>query len=327
MKIFSLLFPIAIGLGLGLDVAASAQPISGRSLADKSIAADRAYTDVRGSKVSLIKPTGFTTADKFPGFQQDSTQGSIVVTEIPASYQQVVVGFTAANLKTRGMTQIGREKITIDGNPGLLLQIAQAANGTTYRKWIAIFGDVNETVTIVATLPQDGKLSLFRSLKNSVTSAKWNKTKVVDPFADLKYAVTATPDLKFAKRIQNALLYTKNGAIPAADPNDPILVVTQALSTVVVIDPKEYSQKRLTQTQQAKNIEIIATDPVTIGGLQGYEIVANAIDASTNKPIVVYQVMLFEGQTYYIIQGLVDSNAKSKYLPEFKKISTSFRKK
>jgi hypothetical protein len=143
----------------------------------------------------------------------------------------------------------------------------------------------------------------------------------------LKYAVTATTDLKFAKRIQNSLLYTKDGMVPATNPNDPILVVSQAISTVVVIDPKDYSQKRLALTKQAKNIEIISTDPITIGGLQGYEIVANAVDAATNKPIVVYQVMLFEGQTYYIIQGLADSNAKSKYLPEFKKIATSFRKK
>lgn len=328
MKIFSRLFPIAIGLGLGLDVAARSQQIPVRSLANKPIVPDRqTHTDVRGSKVSLIKPPGFTTADTFPGFQQDSTQASIVVTEIPAGYPQAVAGFTAANLKSRGMTQIGKEKITIDGNPGLLLQLTQSANGTTYRKWIAIFGDASETVTIVATMPQKEQPSLFRSLKNSITSAKWSRTKVVDPFADLKYAVTATPDLKFTKRIQNALLYTKDGVVPATNPNDPILVVSQAISTVVVIDPREYSQKRLALTQQATNIEIVSTEPITIGGLQGYEIVANAVDASTNKPILVYQVMLFEGQTYYIIQGLVDSNAKSKYLPKFKEIAASFRKK
>jgi hypothetical protein len=326
MKIFRLL-TLAIGLGLGLDVAARAQQMPVRSLADKSISTNRSYTDVRGSKVSLITPSGFTAADTFPGFQQDSTQASIVVTELPASYQQAVAGFTAANLKTRGMTQIGKEQMTIDGNPGLLLQVTQAANGTTYRKWIAVFGDATETVTIVATVPQNQQPSLFRSLRSSITSAKWNKTKVVDPLADLKYAVTSTTDLKFAKRIQNSLLYTKDGVVPATNLNDPILVVSQAISTVVVIDPKDYSQKRLAVTQQAKNIEIVSTEPVTIGGLQGYEIVANAVDAATNQPIVVYQVMLFEGQTYYIIQGLIGSDAKSKYLPEFKKIATSFRKK
>jgi hypothetical protein len=327
MKIVSLLLPIAIGLGLGIDVAARSQQLPTRSLADNPIATDRSYTDVRGSKVSLIKPPGFATADTFSGFQQESTQASLVVTEMPGAYQQVVASFTADTLKTRGMTQIGKENITIAGYPGLLLQLTQSANGSTYRKWIAIFGDASETVAIVATLPQAGKPSLFRSLRTSVTSAKWNRTKVVDPFADLKYAVTATPDLKFAKRIQNALLYTKDGVVPATNPNAPILVVTQAISTVVVIDPKQYSQKRLTQTQQAKNIEIVSTAPITIGGLSGYEIVANAVDASTNKPIVVYQVMLFEGKTYYIIQGLVGSETKSKYLPEFKKIATSFRKK
>jgi hypothetical protein len=321
MNLFSRLLSITIGLGCGLDAATTI-------LSPSPVLADRqASAEVIGTKVSLTKPAGFTTAKTFSGFQQDSTQASIVVTEIPAAYQQVTADFTAANLKTRGINQLGRENIKIAGYPGLLVRVTQSANGTTYNKWIAVFGDDKETVSIVATLPQAGDASLFRSLRTSITSAKWNRTKVVDPLAGLQFTATATPDLKFTKRIQNALLYTKDGVIPAADPNDPLLVVTQAISTVVVVDPQQYAQKRLAQTQQAKNIQITSTTPITIDKLQGYEIIADAVDPTTDRPIVVYQVMLFEGQTYYIMQGLVGSNAKSKYLPEFKKIATSFRKR
>jgi hypothetical protein len=327
MNVFSRLVSIALGLGLGLE-STSAILLPKPALADRPISTDRqAYTEVRGTKVSLIKPSGFTTATTFPGFQQDSTQASIVVTEIPGAYQQVTADFTAANLKTRGMNQLSRDNVTIAGYPGLLVRVSQSANATTYNKWIAVFGDEKETVSIVATLPASGDASLLRSLRNITTSAKWNRTKVVDPFADLKFTVTATPDLKFAKRIQNALLYNKSGVFQSSDPDDPILVVSQAISTVIVSDPQQYAQKRLAQTQQAKNIKIVATTPMTINGLQGYEIIADASDATNNRPIVIYQVMLFEGQTYYIIQGLVGSNAKSKYLPEFKKIATSFRKR
>ncbi len=288
---------------------------------------DRAYTAVRGSKISLIKPSGFTDASTFPGFQQESTGASIVVTEIPGPYAKVTSGFNAATLKTRGITLVSKENIQIDRYRGLLLQVNQSLDARPFSKWITVFGDEQETVIVVATFPTDTATKLSRSLKNTVLSAKWSRDKVVDPFADLKFGVTATPNLKFAKRILNGLFYSKGGTFPLTSVNDPFLVVTEAISKVIVTDRQRFAEKRIGQVQQVKNIKIDSIQPISIGGLSGYEIIANATDVANNLPTTVYQVMLFEEQTYYIIQGLVGNSSKATYLPEFQKIATSFRKK
>jgi hypothetical protein len=308
------------------DVAAQIA-IAQTSPATKLPATPQADTAVRGSKISLIKPDGFTDSGTFPGFEQQSSGASIVVTEIPGPYSKVTSGFNAATLKTRGITLVSKENIRIEKYNGLLLQVNQSADNRAFSKWITVFGDEQETVIVVATFPTDTAAKLSRSLKNSVLSAKWSRDKVVDPFADLKFGVTATPNLKFAKRILNGLFYSKGGTFPLTSVNDPFLVVTEAISKVIVADRQRFAKKRIEQVQQVKNLKIGSVQPVSIGGLSGYEIIANATDMANDRPVTVYQVMLFEAQTYYIIQGLVDNSSKAEYLPEFQKIATSFRKK
>jgi hypothetical protein len=301
--------------------------ISQASPATKTPADPQACTAVRGSKISLIKPDGFTDSSTFPGFQQESSGASIVVTEIPGPYSKVTAGFNAATLKTRGITLVSKENIQIEQYQGLLLQVNQSLDSSPFSKWITVFGDEQETVIVVATFPKDTAAKLSRSLKNTVLSAKWSRDKVVDPFADLKFGVTGTPNLKFAKRILNGLFYSKGGTFPLTAVNDPFLVVSQSISKVIIGDRQRFAKQRIGQVQQVKNLKIGSIQPISIGGLSGYEIVANATDIANNQPTTVYQVMLFEEQTYYIIQGLVGNSSQAKYLPEFQKIAISFRKK
>src|SRR5579863_3418302 len=58
---------------------------------------------VRGTKVKLVRPEGFTDAKRFPGFQQDETGASVVVMEVPGPFKKVTAAFTAAGLKQGGM--------------------------------------------------------------------------------------------------------------------------------------------------------------------------------------------------------------------------------
>lgn len=283
------------------------------------------YTAVRGTKISLIKPEGFTEAETFPGFQQTDTGASIVITEMPAPYSQIASTFTKENLKARGMTLLGKQNVTIDDYKGQLLQVTQVAHFTTFAKWIAVFGDATATVILVASLPQEMEDTLSEPLRDSLLSAKWQKNKVLDPFAFLNFAIDTTPNLKFTQRVQNMLLYTKSGVIPTKSPEEPLFVVGPALSNIEVINQKQFSEKRIAQTEQVKNLAIDTSNEINIDGLSGYEIVARALDVETNTPLVVYQVMLFKGKTYYIMQGIVGSKLKTEYVDDFQKMARSFR--
>lgn len=283
---------------------------------------------VKGTKVNLVKPEGFVESSNFPGFQQNATGASIVVTEFPGAYSDVASGFTEENLKPRGMNLISKEKISIDSYQGFLIKFTQKADGQEYGKLGVIFGDDKESVFIVASFPVDLEKDLSTVLKDSIVSAKWDRKKEVDPFADLSFAVESSGSLKFAKRLQSTLLYSKDGKFPV-DVDTPIFIVGKSISDFPAgtIDQKAFSESRLNQSAENKNIAVEFGEAVTIDNLTGYEIIATGNDASSNTPIAIYQVILFDDKSYFILQGLVGAKSKDQFVAEFKKMARSFKKK
>ncbi|MBW4622495.1 MAG: DUF1653 domain-containing protein [Cyanosarcina radialis HA8281-LM2] len=289
--------------------------------------AQQGYSAVRGTKVSLIQPAGFTPADSFSGFQQLDTGASILVAEFPAPYPIVSNSFTTDTLKSRGMTLISKENVKVDGYSGLLMQVEQVANQQDFAKFILVFGDEAETVLLTASMPKDLQTRLAPTLKKSLLTAKWQKDKAVDPFADLPFAITSTPALKFSDRLINCLAYTQDGTMPVKSAAAPMLVACQSIGSARVSDREQFAKERLEKTALIEKISIESGKAIEINGIDGYEIIATASDSETKESIIVYQVLLFEPNSYYIIQGRVGSKLRSEYLDDFQIMAMSFKKK
>lgn len=296
--------------------------------AAQSDVAKAELVSVKGTKINLLKPEGFIESTNFPGFQQNTTGATIVVTEFPGPYTDIASGFTQENLKPRGMNLISKENISVDSYKGFLVKFTQNANGQDYGKLGLIFGDDKESIFIVASFPIELEKDLSNLLKDSLTSAKWDRKKEVDPFADLSFAVESGGELKFAKRLQSSLLYSKGGKFPV-DVETPIFVIGKSVSDfpTETTDYKALAESRLNQSVENKNIVIESGEAITIDNLKGYEIVASGNDSASNAPLAIYQVLLFDEKNYFIMQGLTGVKFKDASLTEFKKMARSFKKK
>jgi hypothetical protein len=283
---------------------------------------------VPGTKVSLAPPQGFTPAEKFPGFLSEETGASIMVTEMPAPYEKMVGAFDKDGLATKGMTLLSRKDVTIDGRPSVLLHIRQVAQSIAFLKWIVVTGNEQETALITATFPEEFKTRLSASLEKTVLGAKWDAEAKKDPLEGLNFSVEMDPALKIAGRMTNALMMTRDGALPGKPTDDPLLIVGSAISQVEVKDGKLFAEARLRKTTSVTDIRIRKTHEITINGLSGYEIIADARGGSdSEQPIVIYQVVLFDGSSYFIMQGFTASSEQQTYLGAFSRIARSFRKK
>ena len=65
--------------------------------------------------------------------------------------------------------------------------------------------------------------------------------------------------------------------------------------------------------------------PVQIQGLTAYELTADAKDAHTGSTIKLYQVVVPDAGSYFIIQGLAPSKGSGAMLDEFKRVAATFR--
>jgi len=284
------------------------------------------HSKVPGTRISLIKPEGFSPARRFSGFEQEDTSSSILVVEMPAPYREVIKGFSdVQTMNLQGMKLLRQEEIVVDGQAAKLFHVRQTARGITIVKWVVAFGDDTHVVLINAMCPQVHESTLGGPLRQAALSVKYDRDQAPSPNEGLPFTITHQGKLKRAARISNTLMYTLNGEARPQSPEDPLFVVSESVSTVSTANAKTFAEQRLRQMNTVKRISIRTTTPVTIDGLQGYEIEATAEDLRSGTPLAVYQVMLFD-DGYIVMQGMVGKSRQEEFLPEFKALARSLRR-
>jgi hypothetical protein len=285
------------------------------------------YVSFPASGVEIRQPPGFEKADSFDGFGQRQTQSSILAISVPGPYSKIAAGFTLEQMRARGWSLRRREKIEISGMPGILVHFEQPAYGTVFLKWLVAFGDEQSTKLVTAAFPKSQEQELSAVLKAAVLSARLAPSGPADPGAGLPFTIDASEQLKLAPGISNTLLYTKDGTAPIKSPEDPLFVAAPSLVKGLAGDKQQFAEQRLRQTASTKGLVIESTDAITIDGLEGYESVAKAEDARSGTSLVIYQAILFDQDSYVLMQGRVGAESSDTYLPEFKTMARSFKRK
>jgi hypothetical protein len=281
---------------------------------------------VPGTNVSLQPPEGFAPSESFPGFQSAEQQASIMVTQMPAPVAEVLKGMNKEALAARGMTLLSSSAERVGGREAQLLQVAQAAGGAEYLKWMLVTGDPKTTVLVVGTFPKNAGEAVGAAIRKSVLTSSLASGDPGDPFEGLRFRITPTQGLKIASRMSNMLLLTESGSPGPLGPGEPLYIVASSIGPGGGGDLKAFSEARARQTEQIQDLENVSGREITIGGLAAYELLADAKDVKSGTPIRLYQVIAPDGGGYFIVQAHVGSDRAAEMLPEFRRITESFRK-
>lgn len=316
MKILPFVFPILLFL-----------PVSSTNARSLPLAQTKPVK-VPGTKVSIIPPASLKPSERFPGFIDEETSSSIVITEMEGPYPEMAKVFTKEALATKGMNLLRKKKISLNGRAGILLHMEQEARSIAFLKWMVVTGNEKETVLVTATFPKEMKAQLSSAMERAALSVQWDAEAKIDPLAGLNFSFNDDPSLKFARRVSNNVMLTKDGALPGKPTNDPLFIIASSFSDVVVSDIKAFAERRLMQTEKVSSLAIKKQSDVTIAGLPGSEIVAEAQWGDLpDAPVIVYQVLLLDGKNYFIMQGFAPREEQEKYLEVFNRVAQSFRKK
>jgi hypothetical protein len=267
-------------------------------------------------------------ADSFDGFADPGTQSSVMAVDLPGPYAKTTAGFTQEHMQARGWTLRSREDMTVDGLPGILVHFEQPLGGQAFLKWCLAFGDDRRTILVTAAFPRTQAQELCARLKSAVLSTRLDGAP--DPQASLPFTVAASPKLKPAPGPTRTLTYTRGGVTPVKSPKDPMFIVVPALGEFVIEDKIEFAEQLLRETAptKVKGLSVKSTSAITIDGRCGYESLAEAQDAESAAPLAVYQVILFDGDSYLLMMlGRVGAELRDEYLPEFKAMALSLKRK
>jgi hypothetical protein len=159
-------------------------------------------------------------------------------------------------------------------------------------------------------------------------SVKWEEEAKVDPLAGLNFTFKDDPSMKFTRRFSNLVTLTKDGDLPGKPTNDPFFIIGSSISEMMIPEVKKFAEVRLNQTAHVTGVFIKKHSDLTIDGLAGSEIIAEAQWKDLPGTLVtVYQVLLLDGKNYFMMQGFAPREEREKYLTIFNRIAQSFRKK
>ncbi len=283
------------------------------------------HEQIKGTKISMVRPTGFTEAANFAGFQQDESGASIMVLDLPAPFSEVSKAFSEEALLSQGMVLLTSEEIILNGMAAFLLTVEQKAYGQTFKKHILALGKENETILINGTFPIE-KTALDNPVKAALLTTFFDADKEIDPFENIDFEINAEGSgLIFAKSMANMLVFSRDGKIPSLSEDQANFMVGKAFSEVALVDKKQYTINRMRQLPV--DIEtIISTEPITIDGLSGFEIIANGKNREKGNPEKLYQIMLFDETLYYIMLGSSEADFDEN-IATFQKMAKTFKRK
>jgi hypothetical protein len=278
-----------------------------------------------GTGVTLDPPPGFVAAQRFPGFEQDAKNASIIVTELPGPAAAMQKGMTKEMLASRGMTLIRSQPVKAGGRNALLLQVGQSSGGTEFLKWMLIAGDPKKTLMIVGTFPK-AATDLTLPIKRAILSASWGGKVTAAPYEGLSFQADPTPMMKLAGRVGTTLVFSESGTMGSGDMDQAILVMGASTSEVAIPNVERFARDRASRSTQVGTLRNIVGRALTRDGLPGFELVAEANDARSGREVRMYQLVLVQQKTYYLAQGFVPADRARVILDQFRRVTGSFRR-
>ncbi|HUC80040.1 MAG TPA: hypothetical protein VMR70_03955 [Flavisolibacter sp.] len=275
----------------------------------------------KGTQVFLQPPNGFETAANFLGFQNQLTGSSIMVIQMTGPYEEVIKGFTPENMKTKGMTLLGREAVKINQQEGQLLWVKQFSptHGYDFQKYTLVLKlGPKSTLIINGNFPELQKEAMAESIRKCVLSAFIEKSLPVNPFASVDFTI----DL--SNSVFKPSTKTMSGGLLLEGPNNEMMIVVKSIRAITTPDKKGASINVLKTINTITYVDLVDSKEIIQDGATGYQITANVLERGEKKKAI--QAVLFGENYYYVFLVILPAQNKP-LVSDFERILASFKRK
>ena len=279
------------------------------------------------SRVVLDLPDGYTPSPLFSGFQNDASGVSYIILEAPvAEYDKMAQGFTDEELAKRGITDV--EKVDLARtDPHVYMRAHQKSAAGNYAKFFVLFRTADQTILVSVNVPQrsieDGSVKM-EDIEKVLVSAKTTEKPAVRHLYSLGYL---GPFKEAGTLVGTSKVYTLDGRLEPerAGATRSAFMVAPSLDKRRLDDPKKQSVALLASLPGYRDFKAGDTRPISIAGLDGFELSAEAVDTDDNVPVHLYQALLAgKGGGYFRLIGIATDADKARLPAEFEKIARSF---
>jgi hypothetical protein len=279
------------------------------------------------SRVVLDLPPGYTPSPLFAGFQNDASGVSFIILEAPVGdYDKMAQGFAADELAKRGITDVQQADLARTDSYTYMRAHQKSAAGD-YAKFFVLFRTDDQTILVSVNVPErsleDGSVKP-EDIERVLATAKTTDKAAVRDLYSLTYL---GPFKEAGTLVGTSKVYTLDGRLEPerAGETRSAFMVAPSLDQRTITNPDKLAVALLTSLPGYKNVKPGETRSIRIGGLDGVEVEAEALDEDDSKPIHLYQAMLMgKDGGYFRLIGIATPDDVTHISAEFPKIAHSF---
>jgi len=252
-----------------------------------------------GSRIGLALPEGFSPGKGYPGFQNPETNALVLITELPASaYADLDKSLADEQLWKQGVTVESREPIALKTGPGFLVTGRQEAGGQLFRRWI-LFGSTPDLTAIVSVQVPDAEKAAYPdpTMRDALATFAVRASAPPDELLDtLPFTLGDRAGFRLVRVLAGSAALLTDGPLENPAGSEQPIVLVAALPGTVGSDAGDrdrFARGVLAETPGIKEVRLVRSEPLRVGGQQGHEILAEAKDGKTNADIMIAQWLRF----------------------------------
>jgi len=282
--------------------------------------------EVPGTWCSMLAGPDYISTEKFSGFIHKGDSSSIIISILASPYSSNIRAFNPETMARQNLKLEKSEEIGLEKSRGMWYEFSQKLRGREVIKYMVVTGDSIRTVSISGFAPSANptRCAEIRAMVRSV---------IYDPEAEqqLMEAVDYTLDLdasgfRPAQLIRGSLLFTSDGLSPTKAPEKSTFIIASYVQNKPG-DLLSFAVSKLDRLPLVDSLLEYSSDSVQIDGMNGFELVGNAL-TKTGDSVLVFGVVLFnEPKRAYIIHTGTTLGPSSTFLPRFRELSRSYRRK
>jgi len=262
-----------------------------------------------GLRIGLVPPPGLMASTTFQGFEDRDHNVAMILSEMPPdAYPAMDQAFRIEALKAKGIDAESREDVTLKEGHGFIVVARQQMGGTAVRKWALVAGTDTLTAIITLQIPDEAAAAYpDEACRASLASfAVRAKVPPGEQLALLPYELRDLAGFHIVRALADgsALLTDgPNDTITAAD-QPYVLIAIPPVAAPQPDDREGFARRLMAATPGVKDIRVVRSEPLRIGGQPGHQLIAEAKDDPSATPVTMVQWLRFGPGRFLHIFGL-----------------------
>lgn len=278
------------------------------------------------SRLGLVPPPGMAISASFQGFEDTANEVYIRLIAMPeTAFAEIEKTMTNQAMKKQNITVERREPFVLPSGKGMLVVARQESGSDKLRKWLLIAPVGGLTALVSLEMPLTIKKDVYpepaiRAAFASVTAR--DKIPSEEQLALVPFKLGDLAGFQVAGVVPGRAVQLSDGGADTVDSGDrPHLLIGIAPGSAPSPNDRDsFARLAFASPPNLKDVRILSSEPMRIGGQPGHEMRVTGKDAKSGAEVEIVQWLRFGSGAYLRILGFAPKDGWTEALTRFRAV-------